>query len=187
MDTDDLILVDQNDREIGHAPKLDAHRTGRLHRAVSVFLINRRGQLLLQRRATDKYHSGGLWSNTCCGHPRPGETTSSAAHRRLREEMGIECELSPTFSFKYRAELPPDLVEHEIDHVFVGSFDGDPTPDRNEVSEWRWTGIQELVADRRANPSRYTAWLGHVLDGLLAKLGPGIGLGRLTFDPKPVG
>ena len=115
-----VILVDQQDREIGVAEKLEAHRKGKLHRAFSVFLFNAKDEMLLQQRAAEKYHSGGLWTNTCCSHPRPGEPTEAAARRRLREEMGISCNLNKAFDFIYRAEFDNGLIEHELDHVFIG-------------------------------------------------------------------
>ncbi|WP_412060155.1 isopentenyl-diphosphate Delta-isomerase [Rubrivirga sp. IMCC45206] len=155
-----VVLVDAADREIGTAEKLAVHRDGRLHRAVSVFLFDGRGRWLLQRRADGKYHSPGLWSNTACTHPRPGEPPQAAASRRLDEEMGVRCALRPAFARVYRAELPgPEpLVEHELDHVFVGRFDGEPIPAAAEVSGWRWVDAADLRSDLRANPDRYTAW-----------------------------
>src|SRR2546423_9920022 len=129
MAAEQLILVDSSDREIGVGEKLETHREGRLHRAFSIFIFDGAGRLLLQKRAPTKYHSGGLWSNTACGHPRPGEETVAAAHRRLREEMGFDCELRAAFGFLYRAELRERLIEHEYDHVFVGEFRGAPAPD----------------------------------------------------------
>jgi isopentenyl-diphosphate delta-isomerase len=162
----DIILVDPNDVEIGHGSKLDVHRSGQLHRAFSVFVFDDDGRLLLQRRAAVKYHSPGLWSNTCCGHPRAGERTIESARRRLREEMGIDCPLTPAFAFTYRAELDRDLIEHEIDHVFVGRRSGDPEPDPSEVGEWKWVEPDDLAEGFRRNPERYTAWLGLALQGL---------------------
>jgi isopentenyl-diphosphate delta-isomerase len=168
MTTQELVvLVDDADREIGTAEKLAVHRDGRLHRAFSVFLEDNRGRLLLQRRAPGKYHSAGLWSNACCGHPRPGEPTASAARRRLREEMGVAPALEPVFRFTYRAELDNALVEHELDHVLVGRFEGEPQPDPNEVAEWRWVAVSEVLADLQGHPERYTAWLRPALEGLL--------------------
>ena len=140
-----VILVDADDDEIGISPKLRAHETGELHRAVSVFVFDADGRVLLQRRAAGKYHSAGLWSNTCCGHPRPGETARAAALRRLREEMGVECALEPRGSFSYRAILGNGLVEHEIDHLFVGTFQGSPAPDASEVAEWRWMDLNDVL------------------------------------------
>jgi isopentenyl-diphosphate Delta-isomerase len=154
-----VILVDERDREVGVAEKMRAHAEGLLHRAFSVFVFDRAGRLLLQRRALSKYHSGGLWSNTCCSHPRPGETVAAAARRRLAEEMSFDCELRPAFEFLYRAELGGGLTEHEYDHVFVGSFDGEPRPDPSEVGDWRWIGWEELREDLAARPQRYSYWL----------------------------
>jgi isopentenyl-diphosphate Delta-isomerase len=153
-----VILVDAEDNEIGLAPKMQAHRTGDLHRAISVFLLNSRGEMLLQRRAFGKYHSSGLWSNACCSHPRRGESPGDAAARRLREEMGISCDLQPAFRFTYRAELEDGLVEHELDHVFVGRTDDTPHADPEEVGEWRWVAIGELQREMRDDPDRFTAW-----------------------------
>ena len=154
-----VILVDALDREIGSEEKLRAHRAGVLHRAFSVFVFDDEDRVLLQRRAASKYHSGGLWSNTCCGHPRPGEATAAAARRRLREEMGIDCVLEERFAFTYRAELPAGLVEHELDHVFTARFHGDVAPDPAEVEAWKWTPMRELEAECATHPDRFTAWL----------------------------
>lgn len=161
-----VVLVDECDREVGTEEKVSAHRRGVLHRAFSVFVFDRRSRLLLQRRAAGKYHSAGLWSNTCCGHPRPGEPTERAARRRLKEEMGFECPLEQVFSFVYRAALDGGLTEHELDHVFIGRFDGAPRPDRTEVSEWRAAPVAEIVDDLAQNPGRYSVWLPHALDGI---------------------
>ena len=169
MAEEQVILVDADDREVGTATKLAVHGDGRLHRAFSIFLEDDAGRLLLQRRAKDKYHSGGLWSNTCCGHPRPGESTSDAARRRLREEMGVEPALQPVCVFTYRAELGNGLVEHEVDHVFAGRLDAVPRPDPREVAEWQWLTIPALVADLRVNPGRYSVWLKPALEGLMER------------------
>ncbi len=153
-----VILVDEYDRRVGTASKMEAHRRGALHRAFSVFVFNSAGQLLLQQRASGKYHSGGLWTNTCCSHPRPGESTVQAARRRLKEEMGIECALEEVFCFVYQAALDSGLVEHEYDHVFVGVCDGDPSPDAQEVGDWQWMDVSELQRDLDEHPERYTFW-----------------------------
>ncbi len=153
-----VILVDTSDRPIGSAPKLAVHRDGRLHRAFSLFVFDPRGRLLLQRRASGKYHSGGLWSNTCCGHPRPGEATADAAQRRLHEEMGFDCALQPAGAIVYRVEVGAELWEHEYDHLFTGIYRGDPRPDPQEVEDWRWVAIDELLLELRQNPSGFTAW-----------------------------
>ena len=144
--------------------KLSAHVHGELHRAFSIFVFNSEGRLLLQRRAKAKYHSGGLWSNTCCGHPRPEESTPAAARRRLREEMNFDCELSAAFEFLYRAEFANELIEHEYDHVFVGEFDGEFVPEASEVEEWKWTTPAELRRDLRERPDEYTYWLRAALE-----------------------
>ena len=159
-----VVLVDENDRAIGSAPKLEVHERGLLHRAVSLLLRDDTGRFLLQRRASDKYHSGGLWSNTCCGHPRPGESNESAALRRVRAEMGIlEVKIRSVSAFLYRATVGNGLVEHEVDHVLVGEWSGEPNPDPSEVSEWRWVSESALQADLASNPDRYTPWLANVL------------------------
>jgi isopentenyl-diphosphate Delta-isomerase len=165
MAAEQLILVDADNREIGVGEKLRTHREGVLHRAFSVFIFDRRGRLLLQKRAATKYHSAGLWSNTACGHPRPGEPTGMAARRRLREEMGFDCELREAFAFLYRAEVGGALVEHEYDHVFVGAYGGEPSPDPAEVAEWRWVSTGELRRALREEPQRYTRWLKLVVEG----------------------
>lgn len=159
MAAEQLILVDAQDRELGVKEKLQAHIEGALHRAVSIFVFDAEKRLLLQRRALAKYHSGGLWSNTACGHPRPGETTLEAAHRRLLEEMGFDCELRRAFDFLYRAELENRLVEHEYDHVFVGEFGGEPAPDSAEVEDWRWVSMKQLRRDLSKRPHEYSYWL----------------------------
>ena len=159
-----VILVDENDEEIGTAEKLAAHRSGDLHRAFSVFLYNEDGLVLLQRRAGTKYHSPGLWSNTCCGHPRPGEDTLAAASRRLTEELGISGELQHASTFRYQATLRDGLVEHEIDHVFTGLASGDPNPDPAEVSEWQWMTIEDVSAWLAREPGAFTAWFAGVFD-----------------------
>ena len=159
-----VVLVDEYDRAIGSAPKLEVHERGLLHRAVSLLLRDAQGRFLLQRRADVKYHSGGLWSNTCCGHPRPGESNESAALRRLRAEMGIlECNVRRVSSFLYRTAVGNGLVEHEVDHVMIGEWTGEPVPDPSEVSEWRWMSEAALLADLAVNPDRYTPWLAGVL------------------------
>jgi isopentenyl-diphosphate delta-isomerase len=157
--TEQVILVDERDRELGFAEKLAAHRAGALHRAFSVFVFDARSRLLLQKRAATKYHSGGLWSNTACGHPRPNEATEAAARRRLREEMNVDCELREAFSFVYRAQVGGALVEHEFDHVFIGEHADDPAPDVAEVESWKWITLGELRRDLAREPQLYSAWL----------------------------
>lgn len=164
MAAEQLILVDAHDREVGVGEKLQVHREGALHRAFSVFVFDDAGRLLLQKRASGKYHSGGLWSNTACGHPRPGEATAAAARRRLREEMNFDCELREEFSFLYRAELEGGLVEHEYDHVFAGTYSGRPAPDPAEVEDWEWVTIEELRRAVGREPARYSRWLRIVVE-----------------------
>ena len=166
---DEVVLVDERDNVLGSLPKLQAHREGRLHRAISVFVFNSRGEMLLQRRASGKYHSGGLWTNACCSHPRPGEKPHQAAIRRLQEEMGVECALEYAFSFLYRAELDGGLTEHELDHVFVGEIDETPVPDPDEVSEWRWLSMEDVRAELEANPDSFTAWFPLAFNELSAR------------------
>lgn len=153
-----LILVDSNDNEIGTAGKLDAHQRGLKHRAISALVKNSSGDFLLHRRHSAKYHSGGLWTNACCSHPAPGESAADAAQRRLFQEMGIACALAPMFVFDYRADVPGGLIEHEIVHVFGGQHDGAVKPDPDEVSEWKWIGFDDLVADMQSRPETYTVW-----------------------------
>lgn len=158
-----VVLVDEADRAIGIAPKLGVHRTGQLHRAVSVFITDGSGGILLQQRAPGKYHSPGMWSNAACGHPRPGERAMDAAGRRLLEEMGIECALEQAGTFLYCADLGEGLIEHELDHVFVGKWDARPDPDPGEVGGWRWVACDMLLAELASRPAQYTAWLPRAL------------------------
>lgn len=163
-----VILVDQKDREIGIEEKIKAHKDGKLHRAFSIFIFNNKGELLLQKRVKNKYHSGGLWTNTCCSHPKPGESLKHAAHRRLMEEMGFDCEIKEIFSFIYKVRFENGLIENEYDHVFVGIFDGKPKPNPNEVEEWKWVGLEELKMDIKKNPEKYTYWLRIALDRIVS-------------------
>lgn len=153
-----VVLVDADDVEVGSMEKQRAHEEGRLHRAFSVFVLNGRGEMLLQRRAAGKYHSGGQWTNTCCSHPRPGEAVADAARRRLREEMGIDCALEPAFRFTYRAEVAGGLVEHEYDHVFFGRYDGPPSPAADEVDDWRWAAPADAARQAARDPDAFTPW-----------------------------
>ena len=161
-----VVLVDEDDRAVGTAEKLAVHRSGALHRAFSVVLFDRTGRVLLQRRAEGKYHCAGLWSNSCCGHPRPGEPVLDAATRRLAEELGVSLELTPAGQILYRAIMPEGLIEHELDHLFVAQFDGEPAPDRAEVSAWRWVSPAVLRSELDASPSAFTPWLALVLAAL---------------------
>ena len=166
--TERVVCVDAEDRCLGTEEKLKAHREGLLHRAFSVFLFNGRGELLLQRRALEKYHSAGLWTNTCCSHPRLDEDVAAAAARRLSEEMGIACPLRKAFSFIYRADVAPDLVEHELDHVFVGRFEGQARPDPSEVMDVRWLGAAALRREIASTPDAYSAWFRLSMERVLA-------------------
>ena len=169
---EDVIVVDDADRAIGVSPKLEAHHAGLLHRAFSVFVGDGAGRVLLQRRALDKYHSAGLWTNTACGHPRPGEHTADAALRRLWEEMGVRCALQRAGAFRYRSELDGGLVEHEIDHVFVGRWAGEPCADPSGVVEWRWASVADVMKELRERPARFTAWFAEALAHALPLLAP---------------
>lgn len=154
-----VILVDEQDIECGVMPKLDAHRAGKLHRAFSVFIVNSKGEMLIQKRADDKYHSGGLWTNACCSHPRPGETVLEAAHTRLPEEIGFDCELTEIFSFIYKVQLDGGMTEHEYDHVLVGIYDKDPVLNPDEASDFAWVDVRWLVRNVEKNPGAFTYWL----------------------------
>ncbi len=158
MDEPFVILVDRNDNETGIAGKMEAHRKALLHRAVSVFVVNSRGEWILQKRALDKYHSKGLWTNTCCTHPLPGESNLESARRRLREEMGLECGLVELFTFTYQEKLDNELTEHELDHVFYGVSDQKPYLNTSEAEEWKAVSFSELHADIKKNPADYTVW-----------------------------
>jgi isopentenyl-diphosphate delta-isomerase len=158
MENSKVILVDENDIQTGVEEKLEAHRKGLLHRAVSVFVINSKGEWLLQQRARDKYHSNGLWTNTCCTHPYPGESVFNAAKRRLKEEMGIETGVTWLFSFIYNEKLDNELTEHELDHVFFGITDTEPVIDTSEVEGWKVVPYEEIESDLKENPDKYTYW-----------------------------
>jgi isopentenyl-diphosphate Delta-isomerase len=162
-----VILVDKDDRPLGIAEKMWVHRQGLLHRAFSIFVLNSDGQLLLQKRAIAKYHSGGLWTNTCCSHPRPEETIILAASRRLQEEMGFSCELTEIFSFTYNSPLDHGLIEHEYDHVLLGKFNGEPTLNPLEAEAWKWIEVDKLKADMTSHPELYTFWLKDCFDKFL--------------------
>jgi isopentenyl-diphosphate delta-isomerase len=168
--TEHVILVDPDDRPLGTMEKMEAHRLGVLHRAFSAFVFNSRGELLLHRRALEKYHSGGLWTNTCCSHPRPGESIVEAAQRRLVEEMGMFCQLEPRFSFVYRADLDRGMIEHELDHVLVGYSDVQPEPDAAEVCETKYMPVDQVVADMAKHPNQYTAWFQICLPEVISSL-----------------
>ncbi len=160
-----IILVDENDNQVGTGEKMEVHRAGKLHRAFSVFVFNSRNEMLLQRRALTKYHSGGLWTNTCCSHPRPEEKTMDGAKRRLMEEMGFECELKEVDSFVYKTEFE-GLFEHEHDHVLIGKYEGEIRENKDEVEEWKWVNRDELNIDVKNNSDKYTSWFKIALERL---------------------
>ncbi len=159
-----VILVNEKDEPIGTMPKLEAHQKGLLHRAFSIFIRNDAGELLLQQRAAHKYHSPGLWTNTCCSHQRENETTGQAAKRRLREEMGIETELEELFSFRYKASFENGLTEHEYDHVLLGVYNGIPAINLHEVAAWKWMPLEEVKKAIQQQPERYTIWFVLIFD-----------------------
>jgi isopentenyl-diphosphate delta-isomerase len=158
MSYDSVILVDEDDNMLGTMEKMAAHTRSKLHRAISVFVFNTKGELLLQRRAQNKYHSAGKWSNTCCSHPRPGEKTKDAAKRRLKEEMGLECELDFVFRFVYHAELDNGLTEHECDHVYVGTSSVAPELNTQETDAFEYVRLERIKTDLADNPEKYTVW-----------------------------
>ena len=153
-----VILVDDQDQQVGIMEKLEAHRKPTLHRAFSVFVFNSSGQMLLQKRAMSKYHSPGLWTNACCSHPRPGESPEAGANRRLREELGFSTDLRKIFHFIYSADFENGLHEYEYDHVYVGDYDGDINPDPGEVSETRFMWMNEVREALQRNPEEFTVW-----------------------------
>lgn len=162
-----IILVDDNDREVGTIEKMKAHVEGKLHRAFSIFVFNNKGEMMLQRRALHKYHSGGLWTNTCCSHPNAGEALGEAVHRRLVQEMGFDCELKEVKSFLYHAQLDNNLIEHELDHIFVGYYDNEPKINKEEVEEWVWISFDELKKDIKNHPEKFTYWFKVAMDEVL--------------------
>ena len=153
-----VILVNENDEQIGLMPKLEAHEKAVLHRAFSVFILNRKGELMLQQRAAHKYHSPLLWTNTCCSHQRVGETNLEAGKRRLFEEMGFDCELKEIFSFIYKAPFDNGLTEHELDHVMIGEYENDPKLNKEEVNSFKWMTLEEVKKDMELQPEIYTEW-----------------------------
>lgn len=159
-----VILVNESDQILGSMEKMEAHIRGELHRAFSVFILNEAGEILLQQRALGKYHSGGLWTNTCCSHPRMKESTLDAGRRRLQEEMGFTCELKTGFHFIYKAHLDNNLIENELDHVLVGTYTDEFTPNPEEVMATKWITLEELKKDCSAHPNSYTAWLKIILE-----------------------
>ncbi|MDG1333629.1 MAG: isopentenyl-diphosphate Delta-isomerase [Crocinitomicaceae bacterium] len=161
---ENVILVNELDEPIGEMEKMEAHEKGLLHRAFSVFIFNDQNELLLQKRASIKYHSGGLWSNSCCSHPRTGETNVEAGMRRLTEEMGFIVPLDAVFSFIYKAELDNSLTEHELDHVLIGRFNDAPAINLDEVEDWKYIDLDSLETDMANHPENYTEWFKIVFD-----------------------
>lgn len=159
-----VILVDSDDKELGVMEKMEAHSKGKLHRAFSIFLFNSKGELLLQKRAEEKYHSPGLWTNTCCSHPVPGENLEDSVHDRLNFEMGIDAPLKELFHFTYKSEFDNGLIEHEFDHVFVGFTNKNPQINSSEVSDFKWMSLAELKEDLEENGQQYTSWFKILLE-----------------------
>lgn len=158
MKEEQVILVNDKDEQIGLMAKMEAHEKALLHRAFSVFIFNDRNELMIQQRAKDKYHSPGLWTNTCCSHQREGETNIEAGKRRLQEEMGFTTELKDTISFIYKAPFDNGLTEHEFDHILVGNFQGEPNLNPEEAEDYKWVSLEELKQDMEGNPQKYTEW-----------------------------
>ena len=164
MEEEKVILVNSNDEPIGLMPKMEAHEKALLHRAFSVFVINGNNELMLQQRALQKYHSPGLWTNTCCSHQRDGEENIEAGLRRLQEEMGFETPLEYLFNFIYKAPFDNGLTEHELDHVMLGRYEGEPSINPEEASSWKWMDIDLIHADLINNPAYYTVWFAIIFD-----------------------
>jgi isopentenyl-diphosphate Delta-isomerase len=163
-----VILVDEQDKQIGLEYKMDAHRNGgRLHRAISVYILNSEGKIMLQRRAEGKYHSGFLWSNACCTNCYEGETVTESAHRSLKNEMGFDCDIEEVFATIYKADVGNGLTEHEYLHIFFGIYDQNPKLNPDEASDWKWVSLNELVSDIKENGANYSSWLKLLLEGRL--------------------
>ena len=164
MKEEQVILVNEKDEQIGLMPKMEAHEKALLHRAFSVFVFNDRNELMIQQRAKGKYHSPGLWTNTCCSHQREGETNIEAGKRRLQEEMGFTTDLKDTISFIYKAPFDNGLTEHEFDHILVGNYDGEPDLNPEEAEAYKWVSLEELKKDMEQNPGEYTEWFKIIFD-----------------------
>ncbi len=168
---DMVVLVNEEDEPVGVMEKIEAHkRGGTLHRAFSILVFNDKGELMLQLRSRKKYHAGGLWTNTVCSHPRPGEDVLAAAHRRLKEEMGFDTDLEKVGSFIYRADVGNDLTEYEYDHVLIGYYNDLPKPNPEEADGWKWMDFKEVLVDAKMNPEIYTPWFRILLDKFGEKL-----------------
>lgn len=166
---DDIILVDKNDQPIGSGEKMDVHRQGLLHRAFSILIFNKAGQMLIHQRALSKYHCPGMWTNACCSHPRPEESVEEAAHRRLQEELGFDTELKEIFSFVYKADFDNGLTEHEFDHVLLGYYEQVIDFNKDEVEDIKWIDMKELLEDIKNHPDKYTAWFKIILEKYQSK------------------
>jgi len=164
MEEEKVILVNSNNEPIGLMPKMEAHEKALLHRAFSVFVINSNNEMMLQQRALQKYHSPGLWTNTCCSHQRDGEENIEAGLRRLQEEMGFETPLEYLFNFIYKAPFDNGLTEHELDHVMLGRYEAEPSINPEEVASWKWMDIDLIHADLINNPANYTVWFAIIFD-----------------------
>lgn len=167
---ENVILVDKNDTQIGLMSKLDAHKKGILHRAFSVFVLNNNNEIMLQKRAYNKYHSGGLWTNTCCSHQREGENSIEAGKRRLLEEMGFETELKIITSFIYKVEFENGLTEHELDYLLIGKYLKSPVINKQEVADWKWMKVELIADDIKLNPNNYTSWFKIIFDKFQNKI-----------------
>lgn len=170
MDRNNVVLVDKNDNEIGIMEKLAAHEQGHLHRAFSVFIFNDQAELLLQQRANHKYHGAGLWTNTCCSHPQWGEDIGASAMERLNHEMGLKCGLKFLYSFIYKERVENNLIEHELDYVFIGYSNQNPILNRDEVQDYKWLKKDEILTDIKENPLRYTVWFKKAFPELIARI-----------------
>lgn len=171
MQRDQVVTVNEQDEQLGTLDKLEAHKSGVLHRAFSIFIVNKNNELLLQQRAADKYHSQNLWSNTCCSHPMPGEETLDAAHRRLMEEMGFDCDLQFMFTLRYCSDVGNGLTENEMDHVYFGRYDGPVNTNPEEVQNHRFISPEKLLQETAEQPQRFTAWLHLALPKFIEQLG----------------
>ena len=170
MDQEFVVLVDKEDQETGIMEKMEAHQKGLLHRAISVFIFNEAGEMLIQQRAATKYHSPLLWTNTCCSHPRAGESAIDAANRRLMEEMGMECGLKLVFKFQYRADMENGLIEHELDHIFIGYTSGKPQINRDEVNDYKYEEINVIRKNLNETPNQYTKWFKLIFEPLMQNI-----------------
>jgi len=170
MTTDFVILVDKNDKKIGLMPKMEAHEKGVLHRAFSVFIFNDKNELMLQKRNVNKYHSPGLWTNTCCSHQKDGESNINAGKRRLEEEMGFCVDLNELDSFIYYVKFDNGLIEHELDHILVGEYNGNFNVNPEEVDEWKWLTLDKIKDDIKRNPNNYTEWFKIIMDNYYNEL-----------------